>query len=258
MKILVCVKQVPDTESKIKLMHDKNSIDESGIKWVVNPYDEYAIEEAIKIRERNPGTSILCVSAGPKGRCIEAVRTSLAMGVDEGAIVDLPREADAFLTAKALAKVCQREGPFDLILAGKLSIDLNQSSVAQFLAELLMIPHVGIVSVLRQENSEWFAEREVERGRRELFQFKLPALLTVNKGLNTPRYASLPGIMKAKKKTIKEISLQELELSAESLSLRFSEFELPSEKPPIHWITGTPIEQAREVVRLLKDEAKIL
>ncbi len=193
MKIFVCLKQVPDTEAKIKIKADGSGIEAAGIKWVMNPYDEYAVEEAIKFRELNPGSQIFVISAGPKERVVEALRTALAMGADEGLVVNGPDNLDAYSTAKSLAAAIKTEGPAHVIFTGKLSIDTNQASVSQMLAEFLNIPHATVVSKFQSSGESATVERDIEGGAKEKLQLKMPCLVAANKGLNLPRYASLPG-----------------------------------------------------------------
>lgn len=257
MKIFVCIKQVPDTETKIKIASDANGIDSTSIKWVINPYDEYAIEEAVKLKESHPGSSVTVFTLGPKKRVGESLRTALAMGADEGIIIDAPESVDPLLTAKALAAAIKKEGEFDLILTGKAAIDDNASSVGPMLAQILSIPHSSVVSKLTVSNQSYLTQREVEGGTIEVVQLSGPSLIAVTKGLNTPRYASLPGIMKAKKKVLKELDLAGLGIEAHSVT-QFSKFRLPSEKPATKIISGDVATQVSELVRLLRDEAKVL
>ncbi|MFN7729757.1 MAG: electron transfer flavoprotein subunit beta/FixA family protein [Bdellovibrio sp.] len=257
MKIVVCLKQVPDTETKIKLAADGQSVETSGIKWVVNPYDEYAIEEAVKTRDAHPGSQVLAICVGPKKRTADAVRTALAMGVDEGLLVDAPENLDPSTTAQALAKAIQAEGGAQLILTGKLAIDDNACSVPQMVAEFLGIPHAAVVSKLTVSAENVTAERDVEGGAKEIVQMAQPALIAANKGLNMPRYASLPGIMKAKKKVLKELDLAGLGVATVNL-VKILSLELPTEKPPVKMLTGDSSAQSAQLVQLLRDEAKVL
>ncbi len=258
MKIAVCIKQVPDTETKLKLKADASGIDPAGIKWVINPYDENAIEEAIKTRDANPGSQVFVFTVGPKSRVVDSLRTALAMGSDEAVAIDAPEFFDNYLTSKALANAFAKEGSFDLVLTGKLAIDDNSACVSQMLAEHLKIPHTTVVSKLTIANGTATVERETEGGTKEIVELTLPALVGANKGLNTPRYASLPGIMKAKKKTIKEYDLASLGIDAGKSFVTYSKYELPPEKPPVKMIPGTAQEQALALVNLLRDEAKVL
>jgi len=258
MRIAVCIKQVPDTETKIKLKPDASGIDPAGIKWVISPYDEHAIEEGIKLRDANPGSQVFVFTAGPKPRISEALRTALAMGADEGVMVDVGDVYDNNLTAKSLALALQKEGVFDLVLTGKLAIDDNAASVSQMLAAELKIPHTTVVSKLTLASGAVTAEREVEGGTKEIVEMTLPALIAANKGLNMPRYASLPGIMKAKKKVLKEYDIAGLGLSADKAKVRLSHFQLPPEKPAGKVLSGDAKTQAKDLARLLRDEAKVI
>lgn len=258
MKIYVCIKQVPDTETKIKINADSNSIDTSTIKWVVNPYDEIAIEEAIKTKEANAGSTVTVFTLGPKKRVSEALRTALAMGADEGVIIDAPENLDSFQTAKALAAAITKEGPFDLILTGKVAIDDNAHSVSQMLAQFLNIPHATVVSKIVKSEDSFTVERNIDGGSKEIMQIKGTPVLAVNKGLNMPRYASLPGIMKAKKKVLKELDLVGLGIDANATKVKYSGYRLPVEKPTVKMLSGDANTQAAELVKLLRDEAKAL
>lgn len=257
MKIFVCIKQVPHTETKVKIAGDGKSLDSTGFKWEMNPYDEIAVEEAIKIREQNAGSQIFAVTVGPKKRAIEVVRTALAMGADEAIVIDAPENLDANVTAELLAKVITAEGPAPLILTGKLAIDDNASAVSQMLAEYLNIGHTTVVSKLGWGPESVLVERDIEGGSKEIVRVKLPAVIAANKGLNMPRYASLQGIMKAKKKTVKEIDGTTLgvQLQAKTPILGL---ELPAEKPVVKIISGDAAAQAKTLVEALRNEAKVI
>ena len=258
MKIFVCLKQVPDTETKIKILPDQSGIDGAGVKWVMNPYDEHAVEEAIKFREKNPGAQVWAITLGPKLRSIEALRTALAMGADEAIVINSSDAIDAYGSAKALAKVISAEGPAHLIFAGKLSIDSNQSSVPQMIAEFLSLPHVSVVSKFEATAENVIVERDVEGGAKEVVQMMYPAMVAANKGLNLPRYASLPGIMKAKKKVIKEIELSTLEVNPADIKVKYSEFSLPPEKPAVKLLAGDVSSQVSQLVSCLRNDVKVI
>lgn len=248
---------MPDTETKIKIAADSRSLDTGGIKWVVNPYDEFAIEEAVKIKEANAGAQVHVISVGPKKRTVEAVRTALAMGADEGILVDSPENIDAGVAATALAAVIEKEGGARIILTGKLAIDDNAASVPQILAEKLKIPHVTVVSKLNISSDEATAERDVEGGAKEVIKISGPVVIAANKGLNMPRYASLPGIMKAKKKVMKEYDLSALGVTTNN-QLVTTALELPPDKPAARLLSGDVATQVKDLVRSLRDEAKVL
>lgn len=257
MKIFVCIKQVPDTETKIKITPDQNGIDTAGIKWVLNPYDEYAVEEAVKLRDANAGSQVWVLSVGPKTRVVESLRTALAMGADEAIVVNA-ENLDNYSTAKALAEVIKAEGGAKVIFSGKLAIDDNASSVSQMLAEFLNVPHSTVVSKFTFGGENVVVERDIEGGAKEVVQMMTPAVVAANKGLNMPRYASLPGIMKAKKKVIKEIEFGSLNIPASDIKVKYSGFTLPADKPPVKMIAGDSSAQTAELVKLLRDEAKVL
>ncbi len=257
MKIFVCLKQVPDTETRIQIKSDRSGIEETGIKWVMNPYDEFAVEEALKLKEAKGAGTITVVSVGPKARVTEAIRTALAMGADDGLVIDTTEYLDTFQTAQALAGAIKKEGSFDYVFTGKLAIDDNAASVPQILAEFLNVPHVTVVSKFTP-GSPTVVERETEGGTREVFTIEGPCVVACNKGLNTPRYASLPGIMKAKKKPIKEMTLADAGVAPSQIKVRLKDFQLPPEKPQVKMISGDAATQAKELVRLLMEEAKVL
>ena len=258
MKIFVCVKQVPDTEAKIKILPDQSGIDSAGIKWVMNPYDENAVEEAVKLRDANPGSQLWAITLGPKSRTVECLRTALAMGADEAIVINAAENTDAFSTAKALAAAIKAEGGAQIIFSGKLAIDDNGSSVSQMIAQFLNVPHTTVVTKFTYTAESSTVERDAEGGAKEVVQMMNPCVVGANKGLNMPRYASLPGIMKAKKKTIKEVEIASLGVSGADNKVKYSGFSLPADKAPVKMITGDSAAQASDLVRLLRDEAKVL
>ena len=264
MKIGVMMKQVPDTETKIKIKDDASGIVEDGIKWVMNPYDEYAVEEALKIKEKTSGTvSIVCF--GPK-RSVEAIRTGLAMGADNGFLIDDPalEGSDTSATAKAVAKVMQKE-QFELILCGKQAVDDDCAQLPQAVAELLGLPQAMVIEKieLSDDGKKAVCYRRIEGGAKEVLELNLPAVIAAEKGLNEPRYASLPGIMKAKSKPLQEMNLAALEMSAEEVGVagakvKIQKFSLPPEKEPGKIVPGEPEDAAKELARLLREEAKVI
>lgn len=259
MKIAVCLKQVPDTETKIKISSDSSQIDTAGIKWIINPYDELAIEEALKTKQSNADSTVTAFCVGPKSRITEALRTALAMGCDEAVAIDDSEGLDSLGVAKTLSEAIKKEGAsFHIVFSGKLAIDDNASSVGQMMAEFLGMPHVNSVSKLTLTPEKATAEKEVEGGSKEIIEVQLPAVIGANKGLNTPRYASLPGIMKAKKKTIKEYSASELGADPKSNHVNYTAFKAPPEKPSVKFIEGDVNSQAKELAQLLRNEAKVL
>lgn len=258
MRVFVCIKQVPDTETRIKVGSGGNQIDEAGVKWIINPYDEFAVEEGIKFKEANPSAQVTAITLGPKARVNNALLTAMAMGADDSLLIDSNEALDSLSTAKALAEAIKKEGGAHLIYTGKATIDGSISAVGPMLAELLKIPHISAVTSLEYKGDKVAAKREAEGGTTETFELPLPALIAANKGLNKPRFASLPGIMKAKKKPIKEIPLADLGVSASQAKIKFTKLELPKDRPAVKMIAGEPAQQAKELVRLLREEAKVL
>lgn len=266
MNIIVCMKQVPDTEAKIKPTPEGDGIVEEGIKWVMNPYDEYAVEEALRLKEKFKGEStVTIVSIGPK-RVLEAIRTALAMGVDKGAHIDDPAltGSDSYNTAKVLAAAL-KDIPYDIILFGKQAVDDDCAQVPQGLAEFLDLPQAMVIEKLEvaDDGKKATAYRRIEGGAKEVLEISLPAIIAAEKGLNEPRYASLPGIMKAKSKEVKNLDLAALGLSAsevgaEGAKVKILKYSLPPEKQPGKKIEGEPEETAKELVKLLREEAKIV
>lgn len=258
MKVFVCLKQVPDTETKIKLLPDQSGIDSAGVKWVMNPYDEFAVEEAVKFKEKNPTAQVWAITCGPKTRAGEVLRTALAMGADEGILINAAENLDATSTAKALAAAIKAEGGAHLIFSGKLSIDGNQSSVPQMVAEFLSIPHTTVVSKFTPTPENIVVERDVEGGAKEVVQMMTPALIAANKGLNLPRYASLPGIMKAKKKVLKDLEFAALGVTPADTKVKYTSYALPAEKAAVKLLAGDASAQVTELIKLLRDEVKVL
>ncbi len=256
-KIFVCVKQVPDTETRFKIDAEGRSFDTTGVKWIVNPYDEFAIEEALKIKSQYSDYQTFVISAGPKARVTEALRTALAMGIDEAIVIDTQDKAWSHATiAKALAKVIESEGGSNIVLTGKLAIDDNAGIIPLLLAQTLGVTPVTLVTEAQWSSDHLVATRELEGGVREKEQVRYPLLASCNKGLNTPRYPSLPGIMKAKKKTIKEYDITQLGVELKESPV--TQLMPPPERPQAKILSGTIDEQVKELVSLLKNEAKVL
>lgn len=258
MKILVCIKQVPDTTAKLTTKADGSGIEERGFKWVMNPYDEFAVEEALQIKAKNPSAQIHAVSLGPKDRCVEVLRTALAMGCDEAAIIDAPATTDSYVTGLALAKFVEQQGGFDVIFTGKLAIDQGQGCVTQMLGLHTNRSHANIVSKFEIAGDQAHVERDLAGGAKEQASLPLKSVFGANKGLNTPRYASLPGIMKAKKKPLTECSLESLGLTNESDRLQLHNYRMPADREPVKFIEGDAAQQVSAVVQLLREQAKVI
>jgi electron transfer flavoprotein beta subunit len=258
MKILVCVKYVPDTAIKVKLDSDGKGVDLSDVSFVVNPYDEFAVEEALQIRER-AGGEVVVLSAGSE-KAAAGLRTCLAMGADSAVLIqdESMENADSYTVGFALACVCRELEP-DLILFGKVAIGVDNGQVPAVIAEQLNMPQASVTLKLQIEEGKFIAEREIE-GAREIIEGNLPAVITAQKGLNTPRYASLKGIMAAKRKKIDIRSLDSLGLSSEDLQPRLlvEEVTLPPARPPGQVVEGDVSETVPQLVKWLREEAKII
>lgn len=257
MNIYVCIKQVPDTETKVKLNADSSWIDTTGIKWIMSPYDEFAVEEALRLREKNAGSTVTVLSAGP-ARVVEAIRTALAMGADNGIHVEIPENADNNLAAKALAGALKKEAKVDIVYTGKEAIDDGAAQVSQLIAEYMEIPCITVVTGIEYSGSSVKCRREVEGGAVEVIEAPMPVLIAGSKGLNEPRYASLPNIMKAKKKEVKVLKAADVGASDSDVKVRYKNFQLPPPKQAGKKIGGDPATQAKELVRLLHEEAKVV
>lgn len=257
MNIYVCLKQVPDTETKIKLNADTSGIDPAGIKWIMSPYDEFAVEEALRLREKNAGSTVTVLSAGP-ARVVETIRTALAMGADNGIHIELPETADNNMAAKALAGALKKEAKVDIIFSGKEAIDDGAAQTSQLIAEYFGIPYVTVALGAEYAASSVKCKREIEGGAFEMVEATLPALIAAQKGMNEPRYASLPNIMKAKKKEVKSLKMADTGVSEGDQKIRYKSLQLPPPKQAGKKIPGDPAAQAKELVRLLHEEAKVV
>jgi len=261
--IIVCVKQVPDTETQIKIAPDKKSIVKDDIKWVMNPYDEFGVEEALRIKEKFKG-EVTVVGLGPK-RVTESIRTALAMGADKGVLIndEALEGSDSLGVARALAAVIKNL-QYDLIFTGQRGVDDDMGVVGATLAETLGIPQISLVTKLEilDDGKALKAHRPVE-GQVMVIESSLPALITTQKGLNEPRYASLPGIMKAKKKPFEEKTLADLGLNPAEFGGGGRKTVILEMTPPPARAAGkivdgeTPEEKASQLAKLLHDEAKI-
>ena len=248
MNILVCVSRVPDTASRVLVGSDGKSIDPQGIKFVVNPYDEYALEEGLRIREKNGGT-VTVLTEGPE-TAKEQLRTSLAMGADKAVLVKTDKPFDSFFAANNIAHYAKELNP-EIILLGKQSIDYDSLQVPSMLGELISYPSVSVVTKLTIEGSIVTAEREIEGGK-ETVETSLPCIISCQKGLNDPRYPKLPDIMKAKSKPIDEKTPIE---SADRVTILG--MEIPSKKRA-GILLGDTDNDINELIRLLHEESKVI
>lgn len=257
MNIYVLMKRTFDTEEKIALSGGK--INEDGAEFIINPYDEYAIEEAIQVRDA-AGGEVTVVSVGNE-EVEKQLRTALAMGADKAALINIEDDVeygDQFTTAKILAEYL-KDKKADLILAGNVAIDGGSGQVGPRVAELLNIPYVTTITKLEINGSSVTVTRDVE-GDSEVIETSLPLLVTAQQGLNEPRYPSLPGIMKAKKKPLEELELDDLDLEEDDVEAKTKTIEiyLPPKKEAGKVLSGDLNDQVKELVQLLHTEAKVI
>lgn len=254
MNILVCLKQTFDTEERV--MIQKGQICEEGVKLVINPYDEYAVEEAIKLCDQFGG-EVTVVTVGPE-RAESALRTALAMGADKAIIVnDKTLFGDEYTISKVLAAVARLK-PYDLIIAGYMSVDSGAAQGGPRLAEELGIANISTVTKLEIVGNQLKAERDVE-GDVEVIYASLPILITAQQGLNEPRYPSLMGIMKAKKKPLERLNAESLGLSAEEVRAKTEIIDLfaAPKKKAGRILQGDLERRVVELVSLLRDEVRV-
>jgi electron transfer flavoprotein beta subunit len=259
MKILVMVKQVPDTATQIKIGSDPKSIDTAGITWIVSPYDEFALEEALRIKEKRSQGEVVVVSLGPD-RVKETLRSCLAMGADRAIHLLDPAwaAADTLSCAQALAAAIKQEAP-ELVLCGRQAIDDDMGAVGAQVAELLGWPCASWImeEAVDPSGKAVRVGRQVEGGL-EVFDLPLPALVSAQKGLNEPRYPTLKGIMGAKKKEIKDVKAADLGLAPAAASLSILKLEALPPRPPGRILPGEPAEAVQALVRALREDAKAI
>jgi electron transfer flavoprotein beta subunit len=248
MKIVACINHVPDTEAKIKIGADGKTIDKTGVNFILNPYDEFAVEAALQMKEKFGGETIALTLGGDTHK--ETLRKALAMGIDKAVLLKDGSPRDSFSVARALADELKKLSA-DCIFFGKQSIDNYGEQMSGFVGELLGIPSVSAVVALSVDGKKITCEREIEGGR-EVVETEMPVAISAQKGLNEPRYPALKGIMAAKTKPIEERQPANYPAVVEVIGLR---------KPTVKQagkIVGTDASAVPELVRLLKEEAKIL
>lgn len=255
MNIVVLVKQTFDTEAKIQLTGD-GKINSQGVNLIINPYDEFAVEEAIRIKEAKGG-EVTVVSLGGDSTQ-EAIRQALAMGADKAILITDPalEGADHYAAAKVLAKAIEGLN-YDLILTGWVAIDDQSSQVPGRLAEALGLPQANVVSKLEVLDGKIQCHRDGDGGT-EILEMPLPAVVTAQKGLNEPRYPSLKGIMQAKKKELKKLGLGDLGLSAAESKMQNIHYELPAARQAGKVVEGEPTDTVKQLVDFLTNEAKVI
>lgn len=249
MKILVALKQVPDTETKIKVGADGRSLDPADVKWITSPYDEYALEEGLRLKE-SKGAEVTAISVGPE-KAKDILRNALALGADAAVLIKSTEGGDPLATAKLLAAYAEGKG-FDLLLFGNKGFGEDNGAVGTMAAELMGLAQANLVTKLELGEGTFRAEREGDGGT-EVIEGSLPAVITAQRGLNEPRYASLKGIMAAKKKPIEEV-----EGAPVGATLTVSALALPPTRPEGRRLEGDAAAQASALLGLLRDEAKVL
>lgn len=254
MNTIVLMKQTFDTEEKVVIEGGK--IREDGANFIINPYDEYAVEEAISIKEQHGG-EVTVVTVGPS-RAESALRSALAMGADQAILIEHEGEADEYTLARLLVAAI-RDKPYDLILGGNMSVDSGAGQVALRVAEALGIVHVTSITKLQLAGRAATVERDAE-GDVEIIEVSLPFLATAQQGLNEPRYPSLPGIMKAKKKPLELTDAARLGLTADDIAPRTAVTDqyLPPKKSAGNVLSGDIPQQAKALAQLLRQEAKVI
>ena len=258
MNIVVIIRQTPDTEAKIKLGSEKNKIDPNGITWIINPYSEFAIEKALKIKEQTGNGEVILLACG-SSRTEEAIRQGLAMGADRAVFIkdDRLESIDPFTISKLIAQELKNL-QFDLVLAGKKMIDIESSQESIFIAEELGISHVSFVMKILEADAAKkiiVCDREAE-GAHEIIEVQLPALITCDRGEDFPRYASITGIMKAKKKEVKEVK-PDIDLGSLARTT-IESFELPPARKDAKIFEGEVPEKVQALVKALREEAKVI
>jgi electron transfer flavoprotein beta subunit len=262
-KIGVCLKQVPATDTRIKIKDPESGVDTAGVKWEINPYDEFALEEALRLKDAKKADQVIIFTIGD-AESEQKIREGLARGADAAVRIDDPALAgsDSLGIARVLAAALKAEG-VDLVLAGKQAVDGDRSQVPAMIAELLDWPQALALAKLEIEGSNITAWRNAGGGSRDAIATTLPAVLTADKELNEPRYASLRGIMMAKRKKIAVKSLSDLGVSPASVGAGAAvvvenNWSLPPQRAEVHMIDGDGADAARELVRLLREDAKVI
>lgn len=257
MNIYVCIKQVPDTEAILQVK-DGTAIKEDNIKWIIGPYDEFAIEEALKLKEKiGDAASVTVVTLGPV-RVESALRGALALGAQHAIHIETTECLDHKTIARALANTIRMDAQHGIVFMGKQAIDDDSYLTHIYVAEYLGVPVATNVIAFSYDQGTVTIEREIDEGAREQIQLSVPCVIAPTKGLNVPRYASLMGNMKAKKIPIKKLSLAEAGITETKAKIRTEKLYAPAEKPKGKIIPGEPETAVKELVRLLKEEAKVL
>ncbi len=256
MKIFVCVKHVPDTAASIRLAGE-TGFDDSEIKFIASPYDEYGIEEAVSLVEKNDG-EVVIVTVG-KDAAVSTIRGALSMGAHRAILVKIESQfLDSSLTAKALKAAIEQDGSGDLIFTGKGSVDTESFQTQYRLAQLLEMPVVNEVSSLSIDDGKAVVEREIGSGEKQVIEMDLPCVIGADRGLNEPRYPKFPDIMKAKKKKIHEIEFSSLDIGESRAMVEIEKLELVPERSGAKMIEGSVNDQADQIVKILRQDEKVL
>lgn len=255
MQIYVCVKHVPDTAANIKVAGE-NGFDGGTIKFIVNPYDEYAVEAAVQLVEKNGG-EVIVVAVGQES-AVGTLRQAMAMGAARGILVTVDGQfLDSITTAKALQTAIEKDGQADLILTGKGAVDTEGFQTAYRLAAAMSLPMVNEVNGLEVADGKAVVQREIDGGTRLKMAVSLPCVLGATKGLNEPRYPKFPDIMKAKKKPVAQMTLADLGIEA-GTATELQKLEAVPERSGAKMLEGDLQTQVGELVRVLKDEEKVI
>lgn len=249
MKILVPIKRVPDYQARIKVKADGSGIDTTGIKWIVNPFDEIAVEEALRIKEAGKATEVVIASLGPED-VSQQIRYAMAMGADSGILVKYDGEVDSDLAARALVEIYKRGG-YGMVILGKQAIDSDAGQTAQLLAARLNLPQACFASKVALSDTDATVTREVDGGL-ETVKISMPCVISTDLRLNEPRYAPLPGIMKAKKKPLETLSLEQLGVATET------KIKVLKMYPPAQRAGGKKVDSVGALVKALQEEAKVI
>jgi electron transfer flavoprotein beta subunit len=256
MKIYVCVKHVPDTAAKITVVGGTGFAE--TCKFIINPYDEYSVEEAVQLKKRAGQGEVIVVTVGREA-AITTMRSALALGADRGILVKTDSQfLDSALTGQALKKVIEQDGAPDLIFCGKQSIDSEGMQTPFRLAKAFDMPVVTDVVGLSITEGVAIVEREIGGGAREVVEMPLPGVIGATRGLNEPHYPKLPDIMKAKKKEVKQLDIAELGLDLASPQTELIHLEAVPERGPARMMEGSTREMVEQLVRILKDEEKVI
>jgi len=262
-RILTMAKQVPDSNATMKIKADGSDIELAGLKLLLDPFDEFGVEQGIQLREkRSDVTEVVALTLGPD-KASEALRVAMAMGANSGIHINDPsfESKNELFAAQVVAEAIKKDATgFDLILCGKYNIDLDSGAFGPALAEYLDLPHVGAVQGLEvADNGKSFIARRRIEGAEEVVECDLPAVLTVEKGLVEPRYPSLPNLMKAKKKPVTVLTAADVNGDdALKAGTDFESIAPPAPRPECKFVEGEPEEMAKELVRLLREEAKVV